>query len=68
MNRLHSLNSVIDAWGKIESGILEGNAKWLGNFDECLNITAGPDESLPDGFKTRYCSSAIPSPVSQMLP
>ena len=62
-----SLVSVIDAWGKIESGILEGNSRWLGNFDECLNITAGPDESLADGFKTRYCSTSIPSPVSRTL-
>lgn len=30
---------VIDSFGKLPSGIMNGNLAWLGDFDECRNIT-----------------------------
>lgn len=29
---------MIDAWGKLPSGILSGNLYEIGNFDQCLEI------------------------------
>uniref|UniRef100_K1QX93 Nose resistant to fluoxetine protein 6 n=1 Tax=Magallana gigas TaxID=29159 RepID=K1QX93_MAGGI len=34
---------MLDASGKIGAGILEGNTKWLGSYDECFRI----DQTLP---------------------
>lgn len=56
--------SVIDSWGKLEPGFFQGNIRWLGDFDECMNITVSTNGSLPEDFNTRYCSTAIPTPVS----
>lgn len=57
---MHFCIIVFDAWGKIDSGLLDGNTKWLGSFDECLNITAETNGSLPEDFTTRYCMASIP--------
>ena len=49
--------AVLDAGGKIGPGILEGNTKWLGSYDECFRI----DRSFPglppsnSGFETQFC-------------
>ena len=55
---------MFDSWAKIESGVMEGNFNWLGDFDECLSIsnpvTLGSNYSLPnDVFDTRYCTVDI---------
>ncbi|XP_059085991.1 uncharacterized protein LOC131882757 [Tigriopus californicus] len=30
---------VLDSWGKVGSGIEDGNTRWLGDFSECQDIT-----------------------------
>ena len=30
------LSSVVDSWGKPESGILRHNFKWMGRYYECI--------------------------------
>jgi len=34
------LLTVVDASGKLPSGILLGNTNWLGMYDECLEISS----------------------------
>ncbi|GBN40924.1 Nose resistant to fluoxetine protein 6 [Araneus ventricosus] len=48
---------MLDSFGKPESGILKGNVRWLGEFDECLEIYAPPKESSGVGdFRGKYCT------------
>ncbi|EDW81843.2 uncharacterized protein Dwil_GK25443 [Drosophila willistoni] len=49
---------MFDSWGSIPSGILKGNLKDLGNYDECLAI----DHSVVSGHSVRgkYCFAKIP--------
>ena len=44
---------VIDAAGKIPSGILEGDMMWTGSYDECLAVHAGR-------FDGKYCMGSLP--------
>ncbi|XP_021346367.1 nose resistant to fluoxetine protein 6-like, partial [Mizuhopecten yessoensis] len=44
---------IIDAAGKIPSGILDGNILWTGSYDECLAVQAGT-------FGGKYCKATIP--------
>ena len=37
---------MIEFWGELESGILEGNIKWMGFYYKCL-------ASKPQAFKTK---------------
>ena len=49
---------MIDATGKLESGLLKGNAKWLGSISECVEIEANkrlPDNSTQYLFDGQYC-------------
>ncbi|CAK8686761.1 unnamed protein product [Clavelina lepadiformis] len=46
---------VLDAWGKPESGILNGNLIWPGRYFECSNINY-------DHFKGKYCSVYVGKP------
>ena len=48
---------MIDSWAKLESGILEGNLKWMGLYYECL-------AAKPQAFKAKYCSVYLGKPVS----
>lgn len=41
--------SVFDATGKFPSGVLRGNIRQLGDFDECLAL------NIEDHFKGHYC-------------
>ncbi|XP_055304070.1 nose resistant to fluoxetine protein 6-like isoform X2 [Sitodiplosis mosellana] len=41
---------IVDSWGKIPSGILNGNFYEFGAFSECLNI-----DRYGDPYKTKYC-------------
>lgn len=45
---------VVDSWGKVPSGILEGNVYSLGSFLECLNI-----ERNGKMYKSQYCLAKI---------
>lgn len=45
---------VVDSWGKVPSGILEGNVYSLGSFLECLNI-----ERNGKMYKSQYCLAQI---------
>ena len=49
--------SVLDSWGKPETGILHGNLNWLGAYDECLNVTIPTNTASPNlNFKPQYCT------------
>ena len=53
---------MIDAWGKIPSGILSGNVKEPGDFLECINIEARyATEKFEYGFNVsgKYCTTVI---------
>ena len=53
--------SVVDAIGKPPSGLLDGNFKWLGNFDECIAIKAMVNNSgaISFPYEGRYCLSSF---------
>ncbi|CAL1277769.1 unnamed protein product [Larinioides sclopetarius] len=58
---------MLDSFGKPESGILLGNFKWLGEYDECLKIYAPPDGKSGVGdFHGKYCSLSIPVVLENM--
>ncbi|XP_018022642.1 nose resistant to fluoxetine protein 6 [Hyalella azteca] len=42
---------MMDAWGKAEDGVLSGNGRWLGFFDQCLAST-GVSQDVPDDLTT----------------
>ena len=52
------LPSVREAWSDVEDDLMEGNVRWLGNFDACVN----PAQGSP--FDTRYCTATVPIAVS----
>lgn len=45
---------VLDSWGKMPSGIIEGNFYELGAFDQCIGI-----EEPEKQFTAQYCLSQI---------
>ena len=55
-----------DSQASKPSGLLNGNLKWFGEFDECLNIKSGP---LPNNLvlTPRYCQLSIGSPNGSSL-
>nr|CAD7198583.1 unnamed protein product [Timema douglasi] len=53
----YATEAVLDSSGSIPSGILEGNIRSLGNYDECLKATAGYEKSL--GFTSQYCLTML---------
>lgn len=49
---------VLDSWGSLPSGLLEGNTRHMGNFDECLAISRTiSDEHILLG---KYCFARLP--------
>ncbi|GBN61572.1 hypothetical protein AVEN_205971-1, partial [Araneus ventricosus] len=53
--------AVLDAYGKPENGILLGNIRWLGEYDECLNVYAPPKGNTSVGnFHGKYCTLQVP--------
>ena len=50
---------MVDAIGKPESGILGGNLKWLGSFDECVDVRAAINQSgkITYPWKGQYCTA-----------
>ncbi|GBM27686.1 Nose resistant to fluoxetine protein 6 [Araneus ventricosus] len=58
---------MVDSFGKPESGILLGNSKWLGEYDECLKIYAPPKGKTGLGdFHGKYCTLSIPLKLGNM--
>lgn len=49
---------VIDAWGSLPSGILHGNFKDLGNFDECLRIDQAV-ATTGSRLRGKYCMANV---------
>ncbi|ELU04227.1 hypothetical protein CAPTEDRAFT_188427 [Capitella teleta] len=50
--------NIMDAQGKIPSGVFQGATKWLGSYDECNKVTH-PESSL----RGRYCSALLRVPL-----
>ncbi|XP_016989158.2 nose resistant to fluoxetine protein 6-like [Drosophila rhopaloa] len=48
---------MIDSWGSIPSGLLNGNMYDLGNFDECLNIRKEVSQSR--AIQGKYCFLSV---------
>lgn len=46
-----------DAWGKIPSGVLQGNLYELGDYDECLQISHF--NATFGAFNGRYCLANV---------
>lgn len=51
--------AVIDAWGKIPSGILSGNVYELGQFDECLSTDKPIENEETTVLKGQYCLAQL---------
>ncbi|KFM59972.1 Nose resistant to fluoxetine protein 6, partial [Stegodyphus mimosarum] len=52
---------MIDAFGKPESGFLQGNTRFIGDYNECLNVYAPPQENTTAGnFHGKYCFLQVP--------
>lgn len=56
---MYFLIAVIDAWGKIPSGILSGNVYELGQFDECIAIEQVMDNQSTNTLKGQYCLAQL---------
>lgn len=48
------LYTVVDAWGKLPSGILSGNSFEPGSFSQCFHIERDGIE-----YKTQYCVGTL---------
>ncbi|GBM80805.1 hypothetical protein AVEN_144533-1 [Araneus ventricosus] len=58
---------MLDSYGKPESGILLGNFKWLGEYDECLGVYAPPKANTSLGnFHGKYCTLVVPLKLQNM--
>ncbi|XP_071536057.1 nose resistant to fluoxetine protein 6-like [Panulirus ornatus] len=44
---------MVDSWGKLPDGVLDGNMQAFGSLDECLSIHVEPEGS--NHFKGQYC-------------
>lgn len=57
LKHFHSNKKVIDAWGKLPSGMMSGNSYALGNFDQCLSI----EKSVTNAgtIKGQYCLTTV---------
>ena len=52
-----------DSRGKPESGILDGNRVYLGNYEECIRIKE--NDSDPDAIQGLFCAGGwLNGPVS----
>lgn len=54
---------MIDSWGKIPSGILEGNIHALGSFSECLDL-----ERNEQKYESQYCLAEIALKIDGLFP
>jgi hypothetical protein len=47
----------LDAWGKLPSGLMQGNIYWIGSVYECQHHLRGFNNSvIAQPFKTRTCT------------
>ncbi|KAL5012239.1 hypothetical protein ScPMuIL_010790 [Solemya velum] len=59
---------MIDASGKLPSGLLGGNVNWIGSYDECVNTTVvltgeqKTNRNNTDPYGTQYCQVNLPIP------
>ncbi|OWF53373.1 O-acyltransferase like protein-like [Mizuhopecten yessoensis] len=53
---------MVDSWGKPRAGLLEGNVKWRGMYDECMNTVAEIDGKVV--FEPNSCGVNIPTSIS----
>lgn len=60
-NTQQILATVIDAWGKLPSGILTGNFFDFGSFDECFEVEINRDKS-GELIHPQYCLGKVFSP------
>ncbi|XP_056011040.1 nose resistant to fluoxetine protein 6-like [Ostrea edulis] len=51
---------MIDSSAKIESGVLDGNTKWLGSYDECFNLEVPVKHFNISSIETQFCFAHIP--------
>lgn len=54
--------AVVDAWGKLPSGILDGNLYELGAFSECFHIIRNGET-----YKARYCMGQLVFDLKSIL-
>ncbi|XP_060080526.1 nose resistant to fluoxetine protein 6-like [Ylistrum balloti] len=54
--------NMLDSWGKPHSGITQGNIKWYGMYDECMDIVAEVNGDI--AFETNYCGAYIHTPIT----
>ena len=56
---------VVDALGKLPSGLLEGDLLWFGSLDQCRDIVG--DKHIIDGntvqFEGKFCMATTFMPV-----
>ncbi|XP_064649525.1 nose resistant to fluoxetine protein 6-like isoform X2 [Lineus longissimus] len=50
----HYALQMLDAFGKVPSGLLSGHFQWPGAYEECMNVT-----SNTGNFIGKYCSASI---------
>ena len=53
---------VLDAWGKpLPSGVLKGNLFWVGDYNECLQLSYNPTNKsfVSQPFDTQYCKEIL---------
>lgn len=59
---IHNIKSqwslkLFDSFGKPESGILQGNVKWIGDYEECIEVRAWNHNSSTIGnYRGKYCT------------
>lgn len=56
IQKINLIQTVLDAWGKLPSGILYANQFDFGNFDECLGVNYNGNSST---FVGQYCLANI---------
>ncbi|XP_072014771.1 O-acyltransferase like protein-like [Amphiura filiformis] len=62
--QMYVLN-MLDAAGKLQSGIMDGNFLWTGRYDQCLDVKA----SLPQrDFNGRYCLTILTASKPTVIP
>ncbi|XP_013404076.1 O-acyltransferase like protein isoform X2 [Lingula anatina] len=58
--------NMFDSYGKPPAGILYGNLKWLGQYDECMRVEATIPkvglQKIDQHFKGEYCKAYIKFP------
>lgn len=49
---------MIDSWGRLPAGILQGNLKDLGNYDECIRVDQ-PMANTGQSLRGKYCLAKL---------